>query len=230
MCTLTWKYSQGGYELHFNRDESRVRVKATPPSVLTNLPSAVIAPRDPEAGGTWICVNQYGVSLCILNNYRPAERYIGSRSRGLLVDALNQASTVKMIYQQIEEQDRTRFSPFDLFAFQPDGDVTNIRWDGLNLVETKPTEAFMTSSGFDPIHVIAGRKTQFSQQSSDCLYEFHRSHQPSRSANSVCMHRPDAKTLSYSRITVDEKTCRFFYANGSPCSTPLAEPLVIQRA
>jgi len=52
--------------------------------------------------------------------------------------------------------------------------------------------------------------------------EFHHSHGDSRSAMSVCMHRSDARTVSYSEISVGPGFARFDYYAGSPCETDSA--------
>jgi hypothetical protein len=50
------------------------------------------------------------------------------------------------------------------------------------------------------------------------LLEFHRSHVPARSAYSACMHRPDAETVSFSRIYVRGRETEFLYSPAAPCN------------
>ncbi|MDQ7087908.1 MAG: NRDE family protein [Acidobacteriota bacterium] len=87
MCTLSWLFFGGGYELHFNRDESRARREAAPPRVVSGGDCSFVAPVDGEAGGTWIAVNAAGIGLALLNRY-DREGRSGERSRGLLVAEL----------------------------------------------------------------------------------------------------------------------------------------------
>lgn len=57
--------------------------------------------------------------------------------------------------------------------------------------------------------------------------KLHASHQDGKNYQSVCMHRSDAKTVSFSHIAVrkvpqdDNNPITFNYHDGSPCETPL---------
>lgn len=72
MCTITWLTRDNGYELFFNRDELRSRQRAAPPQLHQDSKIRYLAPIDSDAGGTWISANQFGLSLCLLNNYGAA--------------------------------------------------------------------------------------------------------------------------------------------------------------
>lgn len=232
MCTLTWETLPSGYELHFNRDESRSREKAAPPSIEVKGDTSVICPRDQQAGGTWISVNEYGVGLCILNNYLAAQQYFGVVSRGLLVDDLASAKDSQEIATLMSDLDYKKYSPFDLFIFSPEGEVKRYSWDGNKYQALQPTEKFMSSSGFDTRAVIAERRQLYIEHQTNDLFDarkFHKSRDPERSAYSVCMSRPDAKTLSYSNIRVDQDRCTFIYTDGSPCNTDPLDPLALDR-
>jgi hypothetical protein len=52
---------------------------------------------------------------------------------------------------------------------------------------------------------------------------FHRSHAGGPGAYSPCMHRRDAKTVSFSRITVTSSAVRFVYTPAAPCEDAPAE-------
>lgn len=229
MCTLTWEIFSGGYELHFNRDESRARPKADLPELNIRSGVSIIAPRDPEAGGTWISVNQAGISLCLLNNYDAARHIKAKTSRGILVSSLSIAQDIAEVQKLFAPLDLTQYSAFDLFVFSPDQNPLQISWDGATCSKKQTTTSFASSSGFDTQEVIAGRNEQYLTKDSQPFADFHRSHSPSRSAYSVCMHRPDAKTQSYSRIRVNQSQCDFWYSDGPPCEARLNEPLSILR-
>ena len=62
------------YQIHFNRDESRQRPEAQPPKTYTEKKTRVLMPVDSSAGGTWVFVNQWGLSVCLLNNYQASEK------------------------------------------------------------------------------------------------------------------------------------------------------------
>ena len=69
MCTLTFipGLPGGGYLLATNRDESPTRGIAAAPTVQQLGPRQVLAPRDPDGGGTWVGVDDSGLCLAILN-------------------------------------------------------------------------------------------------------------------------------------------------------------------
>jgi len=46
---------------------------------------------------------------------------------------------------------------------------------------------------------------------------FHHSHAPARGAMSVCMHREDAGTVSYSEISVSPHRIQYDYTDSAPC-------------
>ena len=49
------------------------------------------------------------------------------------------------------------------------------------------------------------------------LREMHRSHAPERGAFSVCVHRPDARTVSYTEVLVSQTIVSVNYTDESPC-------------
>jgi hypothetical protein len=50
------------------------------------------------------------------------------------------------------------------------------------------------------------------------LMDFHTSHAPIPSAYSPCMHRDNADTVSFSRVTVADGVIEFAYFPKSPCA------------
>ena len=88
MCTLViaWQaLSDAPVAVAANRDEALDR-PSSPPSVREGDPR-VVAPRDDEAGGTWIGYNERGLFVGLSNRWTD-EGPEGERSRGLLVDDL----------------------------------------------------------------------------------------------------------------------------------------------
>src|SRR5262249_32089545 len=49
------------------------------------------------------------------------------------------------------------------------------------------------------------------------LRRLHRLHSPHRGAFSMCVHRPDAKTVSYTEVSVSSREGRMRYCAKSPC-------------
>ena len=71
MCTATWRFDESGYDLLFNRDERRSRSPGEPPRRDESDGICFLAPRDSAAGGTWIGVNDHGVSIFLLTYIMP---------------------------------------------------------------------------------------------------------------------------------------------------------------
>ena len=72
MCTVSWLYHPGGYQLFCNRDEKHHRLPALPPLSCVHRGMQYVAPVDGDAGGTWLAVNEAGLTLCLLNGNTPA--------------------------------------------------------------------------------------------------------------------------------------------------------------
>ena len=98
MCTLSWLPDRAGqgYALWFNRDELHTRAPELAPRELRTADGiAWLAPTDPDSGGTWLAVNQFGVTAALLNDYDtgwtpPSGR--ARESRGRLVPATMSAT------------------------------------------------------------------------------------------------------------------------------------------
>ncbi|MEQ9567035.1 MAG: hypothetical protein RLN85_14675, partial [Pseudomonadales bacterium] len=129
---------------------------------------------------------------------------------------------------RISAEDISRYQPFDAFLFDRT-ECCEVNWNGRQMRINPETElrGFKSSSGFDAANVIAGRRSQFQQvgENRDSLRDFHRSHFPEKSAYSVCMHREDACTQSYTEILITAKTAKMSYIDGSPCSGILSGEL-----
>lgn len=113
MCTLVlaWQvFEDAPIVAVANRDEFLDR-PSEPPGVLEEDPR-IVAPRDAEAGGTWIGYNEHGLFVAITNRWVDIE---GERSRGLLVrDALAHESAevaARFVEDAVEEH---RYAGFNL--------------------------------------------------------------------------------------------------------------------
>lgn len=227
MCTVSWNYSGAGYQLFVNRDELISRQRATPPAIKQRHNVRFIAPIDTDAGGTWIAVNQYGVSLCLLNNYGAQAQCADGPwvSRGQLVLELSHLPHVAAIINKIENTELHNYRPFDLLALSLDRDIRLLSWDGFRLTVSATPAMPLTSSSFHTEDVIQSRQQQFVQATNAAnpqpsqLEKYHASHLPERGPFSVCMHRDNGQTVSFSHINVQTTEIRFKYLDGPPCST-----------
>jgi hypothetical protein len=230
MCTVTWIQQDVGYRLFFNRDEKLTRKAALPPRLTARDGVRFLAPVDGDFGGTWIAVNEFGVSICLLNGANltgsPAAEQATARSRGLLLPELIASPSVDAICDRVRGADLAPFAPFTIAGIGPGQPAVLAEWDGSKKTIRFEDEPYfmLTSSSFDTEAVRASRHEEFRtlvashrQVDAELLAAFHASHVPARSAYSTCMHRPDAETVSFSRIRVSERETDFFYSPAAPC-------------
>jgi hypothetical protein len=239
MCTVSWIQRPGGYDLLCNRDERIDRPPAIPPRIDERGWVRFIAPVDPQSGGTWIGVNEFGVSVCLLNGKNARDGAPAIRSRGLIVRDLIWADSARECALWLNQLDLTRVAPFVVLLLQPEMPATVGHWDGerLTLAGSADSSIPLTSSSYDPLGACEIRHNEFRTltRSGDridpsVLYTFHRSHGHGPSPYSVCMHRPDAETVSLSHIAVTPEVVRFSYSPAAPCRFAAGEELVLSRA
>ena len=239
MCTATWIQDADGYSLYFNRDELRNRQQALPPQGHTLDGVRYLAPTDRDAGGTWIAVNEHGLSLALLNDYsakmpQPSDQFT---SRGHLVTGLARAVDLETLKDHWLEIDLERFRPFNLLALAPKQTPRLFSWNGSQeQVHDSPAYPPLCSSSFDEPGAARARKELLDEYSARTdldsrkrLLRYHQSHAPERGPYSVCMHRPDAVTVSLTLVEVDPAGVSMAYADGSPCSSPLEHLVTLER-
>lgn len=216
MCTVSWIHQPGGYHLFCNRDEKRTRGIAQPPRLAGGEGGRYVAPLDSDSGGTWIAVNAYGVSLCLLNRgSAPA-----LRSRGHVIPDLIWARCVDDCAFLLQQADLTPFAPFTLLLLEPEEPALVAEWDGNRLTAQVGAPAPLTSSSFEPESVCGERLHHFARLAPcdpEAHFRFHASHQGTSPAHAPCMHRNDAHTVSFSHILVTPDQIRFAYLPSAPC-------------
>ena len=238
MCTLSWLSRSQGYTVFFNRDERLTRAPALAPAVRDCRGVPFIAPLDGNFGGTWIAANAYGLALCVLNRYgEGAPPPADPISRGRLITSLIDCISGDEFRARLSALQFDRYQSFTLACLEPEHDVLIAQWDGRapSIVEWARVGLVLTSSACDQPTVERARRATFealgpAALTSEALAGIHASHRPERGARSVCMHREDAETQSFSRVTVTAQEVEFFHVPDAPCrGTPL--PVVtIERA
>ncbi len=224
MCTVSWFVTPKGYELFFNRDESKKRAEALAPEKFTSATVDFLSPTDLQGGGSWVATNQLGITVCLLNLYtdidlEESEHYF---SRGKIIRDIAYLASLDEIYQHITKFDLSFFRTFRVFAIDSSGKNILIAWNGEKLTIEHDASAPKSSSSVDTQKVVAGRKALFKevglQNSTDraAFFAYQRSHEPNKNY-SVCVHRELTQTVSLSHIVVDDQSVVFDYFNGSPC-------------
>lgn len=239
MCTVSWAHQPGGYHLLCNRDEKRTRGTAFAPQVMQNSGVRYIAPIDSDGGGTWLAVNERGVTLCLLNGIAVVESASHPRSRGLLVRELAWARSAGECISRLQGKDLGPFAPFSLVALEPGRPAALAQWNGRELAVDPAGDVHMplTSSAFDPAGVRHARLNEFRRRVGTerpvdpaLLYWFHASHGDSPDAYSPCMHRDDAETVSFSWVVVSRDEIRLLYLPCAPCQCRRTEQRTLARA
>jgi len=237
---VSWLRQAEGYELLCNRDERHTRKPASGPRISKRNEISYIAPEDGDHGGSWIGVNEFGLTLCLLNRYgdpagKPSQRYT---SRGLLLTDLLDCSQNHLVPVRVKNFELDGFRPFSMLALSSDEPAILINWTGQDCIVENNAEAQMplTSSSLSNPTPSETRRNHFQQMTrerkrvdADLLHQFHTSHVPERGPYSVCMHRDDAATVSLSGVTVMGDSIEFIYQPGSPCMKRRAERVVIAR-
>jgi len=130
VCTLAlaWKvFEDAPVVVGANRDEALDR-PSHPPAVSRGEPT-VIAPRDREAGGTWIGFNDRGLFAGITNRWTDAE-LAGERSRGLLVDDVLARESAREAAALAERSvGEVEYAGFNLLVADAT-DAVWLAWDG----------------------------------------------------------------------------------------------------
>jgi len=233
MCTVSWIYEPGGYQLFCNRDEKLTRGKAEPPRHAVRSGVQFLAPVDADFGGTWIATNEFGLSLCLLNGVPGPS----SRSRGLLVLDLISLPSVAALVDWVCTLDLSPYTPFTLAGVEPQSPAAVVEWNGEHAAFSFPNEShfMLTSSSFDSGRVQEKRRGAYSKVTSlgctpELLADFHKGHGETPSAYSICMHRPDAETVSFSWIHASCAATEFTYYDQAPCRRSQATKVRLPRS
>src|SRR6266516_8175349 len=150
------------------------------------------------------------------------------RSRGEVIRKLAGISTSDEISIAVKKLPLRRLRPFRLIAIIPSEQrVTEWRWDLDRLVAHKHAweRRHWFSSGLDEPkaerqrgRICKDAQNQKSEGRLDWLRRLHRSHSPQRGPFSICMHRPDAATVSYTEVAVSKRRATMRYKSGPCCS------------
>ena len=236
MCTVTFIARKHGYALGMNRDERLTRASGLPPSPKTIKGRIVLSPSEP-GGGTWIALNDRGVTFALINWYSVSKRVTGETvSRGQVVNAAALAEMPNLVDATLAQLPLKRINSFRLIGVFPvTRELVEWFWDLESLVckQRRWENQQWISSGFDEpaAQRIRGRTfraalKENSAGSLDWLRRLHRSHAPQPGPFSTCMHRADAATVSYTEIVLASRQATMRYHSGAPCR--LLKPYVLQ--
>lgn len=236
MCTiiLAWQvFPDAPVVVAANRDE-RLDRPSEPPQKIEDDP-AVIAPRDREAGGTWIGVNEHGLFVGVANRWGDTPE--GDRSRGLLVRDLLQLPDAETAVREVEnELETTRYEGFNLVVADERAAFL-LAWDGfLRLRQFDPGVHVVVNVGTPDASIIPADRQDEAERQADSAGNVQAAMAPEPGEKSgawldraatvlsdhdygACRHESDRGfgTHSSSLISVGEEGVAYRYADGPPC-------------
>ncbi|WP_414660206.1 NRDE family protein [Horticoccus sp. 23ND18S-11] len=212
------------------------RAPETPPGLARTAGVSFVAPRDGEHGGTWLLANEFGLTICLLNDYGSAwhPSAAGARfSRGHVVVACAGANAHASVYAIVDRQPLRRTPAFHLVALSPEEGLLVLHWDGTTLARRTRSVRWpiLSSSSYATAAIIAKRTACFGAMmrsprapAVEELASFHRQHERDGGAHSVLMRRPDAATRSITHVSVRAGVIGLSYA---PVRWVTGEPEVL---
>ncbi len=241
MCTLTlaWQvFPDAPVAVVANRDESFDR-PSLPPDVVDEDP-VVVAPRDREAGGTWIGYNERGLFVGVTNRWVDAD-LAGDRSRGLLVrDALRQPdaeTAARTIERTVGDHE---YDGFNLVVASANAAFL-FEWDGrLSVRQFDPGVHVVVNVGASDAPTIPSVRQEYAERQAENASEVRTAltPEPGESVDAwvdramdvvadhdygVCVHGDGYGTVSSSVITIgtgtDPVPASYRFADGPPCET-----------
>ena len=231
MCTLIvlWR-AVDGYDivLGMNRDESFAR-PAEPPQWIEGDPP-LVAPRDRQAGGTWIGANARGLVMALSN--RGGRASPTARSRGLLVlEALRQPTIPGVDLFLRREVQAREFTFWNLVAmtrrdlrfFRFDGDLTMNRGrEGLNLLTNEGSNIPADPRQRTAQTLLSRGPLRTFEDARHALESVLRHHSDAETAD-VCIHRSEGGTVTTTILAQNNATPEendLLHSDGAPCQAP----------
>lgn len=246
MCTLTFVPTEDGYLVGMNRDELFSRPIAFPPKIFGKGAMEMIYPQEPS-GGAWIACNSQGNLLALLNRNGNESRNLSEkrRTRGLTIPELIGLPDLTTTESHFKQMNLDGLFPFRLVGvFRREKIVNEWRWDGTTKQFLRLSWArkhWFSSSFSDSLaekergracEAAAGERAA---GGNGWLHRLHSSHVPKLGPFSICVHRQDAATVSYTEARCGETRISMDYLDGNPClknsfdelaSLALKDPLV----
>ena len=149
-------------------------------------------------------------------------------SRGVLIPKLLPTeNTLTYASAYLSQLDLARFRPFRLVGiFRQEMMVSEWRWDGLQRQQLQfawQKQHWFSSSISDALArrcrglTCTKAARQISPDPVSWIRKLHISHDPSPGPFSVCVHRKDAATVSYTEVSCTRNRISMAYRSGSPC-------------
>ena len=220
MCTVT--YISSGVHFYFtsSRDEQAARAIASFPELHKINGQNILFPKDEQAGGSWIAVNENGNVAVMINGavlaHRPEPPY--RRSRGLiLLDLVSKSSPTAAF----EATDFYRIEPFTIILFEEEK-LWSGKWDGrekrLQSLNAVKPHIWSSVTLYDPSAIQKRENwfhrwlTEYPNPSATDIISFHQQGGDGDSFNDLLMNRAGKLfTNSISSIRLSPEAAEFRY-------------------
>jgi uncharacterized protein with NRDE domain len=238
VCTLilAWQaFEDTPVAVAANRDEADGR-PAEPPQVWDDTPR-IVAPRDAEAGGTWMGYNEAGVFVGITNRWQNVDQLGSERSRGLLVrDALGHESAVEAVRYVERELDEREYQPFHLVLADADS-AHFLEWNGeVRVTRFDPGVHVVVNVGADGTYFVPDRRPDVGERQARDTDRVIAAVQPEPGETAVewtrrardilgdheygrCIHGDGFGTKSSTVVRLGPEGAVVEHAEGKPCET-----------
>lgn len=228
MCTLTFIPKNEGYLAGMNRDELLTRPTALLPQIHSQNGMEYVCPREPS-GGTWIACNSLGNLLALLNRNEIDVAALGEkrRTRGSVIPELIAEENPPSTDARLARVSLDGVFPFRLIGvFRNERILIEWRWDGdcIQRIDSAWARKHWFSSSLSDTTATENRGRVCEASSVDpavgstsWLRKLHRSHEPKPGPYSVCVHRLDAATVSYTEVECAPARISMSYLSGNPC-------------
>lgn len=204
-----------------NRDELRTRSLATEVRRVQLGTSLCTYPIDPQGGGTWIGVNERGLSMALLNRTgldfdfkaRPFQ------SRGLIIPKLFEETDLDHSLRAFENLDLSAYPPFALVFIDGKTQRAAVYEDQAGLRQEKWEALFLSSSSERPQEVLSYREqlfTRFRQDFGDLpapknIESFHLTRDAAHPDQGILMRRKFSRTVSLSIVSFENDRASLDY-------------------
>jgi len=226
MCTLTFVPNENGYLMGMNRDEKIARERAAPPGVNEDGCSRAIYPKDVE-GGTWIAATDHGIAFALLNSNDVDRLHPRKGTRGSVIPALIGSTSRKNTDATLKHLEFPGILPFRLVGvFPAEKQIAEWRWNQ-NSLERQTFSWYhrqWCSSSLSDAQATMHRGLSFARAQDEndkgsvtWLRRLHASHDQEERPLSICVHRTDVETLSYTEFICTPEAIHCNYLAGSPC-------------
>lgn len=243
MCTLTlaWQvFEDAPVAVAANRDESLER-ESVPPGVYREDPR-VVAPRDAEAGGTWIGSNEHGLFVGVTNRWGTPD-LAAERSRGLLVADALEARSAREAAALVEDEVGTREYDGFYLVLADERDAVCLQWNGtLERTDFDPGVHVVVNAAVDDDVRLPSERTEVAREQAENARRVRRelTVDPGECVDEwleragdvlgdhdygVCVHGDGYGTRSSSLIALGDES-RYLFAPGPPCET-VYEPVAV---